>query len=378
MRPHNVKMKTLFSFALAATFLGSNLAPASADQSIIDNEFPGILGMPVCQSVAQLDCVESLNGIEGERVILGSFVETLKEIPWTDSRGNNIQETIQTWVVPFTSGSATIKVKPSVETENFIIDSQGKRAAAMRFFLFDEAERLDLLLQLVVRTSWLKPGAVGLSAANGDYKVQKIPGGRKWTFIGSRAQTAGYTDNWWEKYNSNAYADTAGTQHYFIIDHSGKDNASSWWDTSCDSKGFTTTSSNATMAGQPFWDATKKSLNFNLYGPHLDSQGKLNRGFFRFWASTEYLKCRWPASNFGQSNKFEVSVFNEDGTKQVATTVASVKEGILKVEAFNFHYSSPTIRLSAAKSAITCVNKAKKSLKVTAVKPVCPKGYKKK
>lgn len=332
--------------------------------------------MNKCLSETQLDCIEAVNGIEGEKVIPGVWKEYKVIKPWTDSRGNSIEEINQFWEVPYAAGPLTFRINPSVETPNYIINEQGKRAAAMRILVFEDTENLEAKVQLVVRTSWLKPGAVGLAADNADFKVAKIGGGNRWTFKGTRAQTFGYTTDWWGKYNTNAFADTKGSQLYFIVDHSGTSNETSWWDISCDSKGFTTTSSNATMAGQPFWDSGKQSLNFNMYGPHLDTAGKRNKGFFRFWASTAYLKCRWPQSNLGETNQFTVGVYNEDGTKQIATTVASVKDGVLKVEAFNFHYSSPTIRLSAAKTTITCVNKAKKTKKVSALKPTCPTGYK--
>lgn len=82
--------------------------------------------------------------------------------------------------------------------------------------------------------------------------------------------------------------------------------------------------------------------------------------------------------------------------------LVTISDGILHVRAYDFHYSVPTIRVrsevaamtptpsptasvtagttrspQAKKITITCV-KGKLIKKVTAVKPVCPKGYKKK
>ena len=109
-----------------------------------------------------------------------------------------------------------------------------------------------------------------------------------------------------------------------------------------------------------------------------------------------------------------VSITSSDGGQQnVATTVVNEDNGWLHLSATGFTFSSPTLKVkltqdgsigsptpqpsakpsasaepapttSAApvavakkKSTITCV-KGKKVKKVTAVKPQCPKGYKKK
>jgi hypothetical protein len=68
----------------------------------------------------------------------------------------------------------------------------------------------------------------------------------------------------------------------------------------------------------------------------------------------------------------------------VATTVVNEKNGFFRMGAYGFGFSSPTIKMkitqagtSGSKKTITCV-KGKTSKKVTAVKPVCPTGFKKK
>ena len=88
-----------------------------------------------------------------------------------------------------------------------------------------------------------------------------------------------------------------------------------------------------------------------------------------------------------------VSITSENGEANAATTVINEKNGWLKLGAYGFTFSSPTVRVKLTqeaatpvapvkpaaikKSSITCV-KGKTSKKVTAVNPVCPKGYKKK
>jgi hypothetical protein len=123
----------------------------------------------------------------------------------------------------------------------------------------------------------------------------------------------------------------------------------------------------------------------------------MNRGFFTTEIPVAYLDCRWPKNVLTKSPRVEVSIVNTDGTSQIATTSVNIEKGILKVRAYGFHYSSPTIILKASNdlslptlvtspvvkevtqknSTITCV-KGKVTKKVTAVSPKCPAGYKKK
>jgi hypothetical protein len=85
-----------------------------------------------------------------------------------------------------------------------------------------------------------------------------------------------------------------------------------------------------------------------------------------------------------------ISIVSADGNNDVATTVAAEKDGWLSLSANNFQFSSPIIQVkftqeapvatakpAAKQTTITCV-KGKTTKKVTAAKPVCPKGYVKK
>ena len=81
----------------------------------------------------------------------------------------------------------------------------------------------------------------------------------------------------------------------------------------------------------------------------------------------------------------KVSVTSASGENKTAITVVKeTKDGWLKLAAYGFTFSSPTIsvKLTQAKAAaksitITCV-KGKTVKKITAVAPKCPAGFKKK
>jgi hypothetical protein len=77
-----------------------------------------------------------------------------------------------------------------------------------------------------------------------------------------------------------------------------------------------------------------------------------------------------------------ISVVGDGGEARTAVTTVKEANGWLKMAAYGFSFSSPTISVklsqaSAKKTTITCV-KGKLTKKVTAVGPKCPAGYKEK
>jgi hypothetical protein len=91
----------------------------------------------------------------------------------------------------------------------------------------------------------------------------------------------------------------------------------------------------------------------------------------------------------------KVQITYQDGTSKIATVTSRYdsKNDWINLRAYGFTYSTPQLAISfkqpeeaakqetkvvaPKKTTITCI-KGKTSKKVTAVKPQCPKGYKKK
>ena len=117
--------------------------------------------------------------------------------------------------------------------------------------------------------------------------------------------------------------------------------------------------------------------------------------------SEEVSKCLYGFS--GAAAKATISVTTTEGSQQIATTSFTNEGGWMHLSAKGFSFSSPTIKIVLSKeelgkvqgpnqdsapqkieapvvlkkSTITCT-KGKLIKKVTAVKPMCPSGYKKK
>lgn len=144
------------------------------------------------------------------------------------------------------------------------------------------------------------------------------------------------------------------------------------------------------------------SLNYRVTGLHYGPDGKtLNLGTYDLLLRSDAARCLYGFSNAPVSAS--VSITSGDGSQNVATTVVTEKDGWLKLQAAGFTFSEKTIRLKlnqeaaapaptptaeptptasaapvvAKKTTIQCV-KGKVVKKVTAVKPKCPAGYKKK
>jgi len=153
--------------------------------------------------------------------------------------------------------------------------------------------------------------------------------------------------------------------------------------------GVVTTNSTMYIDGPPvFKDDT---LDYKVASTHFESDGStVFKGSYELIMSSSVARCIYKFSSAPISAT--VSITSENGEANAATTVINEKNGWLKLGAYGFTFSSPTVRVKLAqekvvpkasvtvpakKSSITCV-KGKTSKKVTAVNPTCPKGYKKK
>jgi hypothetical protein len=152
--------------------------------------------------------------------------------------------------------------------------------------------------------------------------------------------------------------------------------------------------------GPPQFDKAEQSLNYTVGASHLDSKGELFKGYYQLNLRSDVARCLYGFGSAPIQAKIEVS--SSDGTPSVATTVINEKDGWLKMTAGGFTFSTPSIKVKLSqetpvvaptpsptptpattaklvvkKITITCV-KGKTSKKITAIKPMCPTGYKKK
>jgi hypothetical protein len=166
--------------------------------------------------------------------------------------------------------------------------------------------------------------------------------------------------------------------------------------------GMVSTNATAFSSGPPVFNELTQSLDYKVAAPHLTSEGKVFRGYYNLKMTTETARCIYDFKPI--PIQATISVVTQDGEKIVGTTVVNTNDDWIELTAANFEFSSPVLRVrltdkidtvkpvveptlsptpsptattTAKKVTITCT-KGKISKKVTAIKPTCPKGYKKK
>jgi hypothetical protein len=160
--------------------------------------------------------------------------------------------------------------------------------------------------------------------------------------------------------------------------------------------GVVTTNSTMYLDGPPTF--SDNTLDYKVASTHFEPDGTtVFKGSYELIMSSAVARCiyKFTAAPISAT----VSITSENGEANTATTVINEKNGWLKLGAYGFTFSSPTVRVkltqevaapapspsssqsaapvAAKKTSITCV-KGKTSKKVTAVNPKCPTGYKKK
>ena len=168
--------------------------------------------------------------------------------------------------------------------------------------------------------------------------------------------------------------------------------------------GFVTTNAAAYSAGPPAFNQELQSLDYKVIAPHYTAKGEVFKGSYDLKIRASIARCIY---GFNESPiQGSISIVADDGSMQVATQTVNEFDGWLSLSANGFTYSSPTISAKLTQKApepvvvapsatptptpspvvtikpvvkkmtITC-KKGKTIKKVTALKPSCPKGFKK-
>lgn len=144
--------------------------------------------------------------------------------------------------------------------------------------------------------------------------------------------------------------------------------------------GIVTTNSTMYIGNPPTFNQADQTLDYKVMAPHYLPDGSEFKGSYDLLIKSDVARCIYKFSNAPISAS--VSIVSSDGTSQVATVVVGERNGWLTLSAKGFTFSAPTLRVklsqkSAKKTTISCL-KGKTVKRVTAVKPACPAGFKKK
>lgn len=159
--------------------------------------------------------------------------------------------------------------------------------------------------------------------------------------------------------------------------------------------GLVTTNASVYSSEPPTWNPESMTLDYKIAAPHFNEAGDENVGTYTLAISNDVIKCLYGMSELPASAT--VSIVYGEKTTDIGTIAVGSRDGWSYFSADGFHFSTPTIRVKFAKPAPiaapatnpgskTQTPQAKKVIwcakgyakkKVTAVKPTCPKGYKK-
>lgn len=152
-------------------------------------------------------------------------------------------------------------------------------------------------------------------------------------------------------------------------------------------KGIVTTNATAYSDGPPAF--IDNQLSYTVMAPHFRPDGTTPfQGRYNLVLRSDVARCLYGFSSAPLQAKIEV--VDNNGAQSVAVTSVAESGGWLSLAASGFTFSGPTINVqltqpqapapviapTVKKKTITCVNpKTKRSTKVTATVPKCPKGF---
>ncbi len=387
------------------TLLLTNTASVNAADSnnFIDINVEQFRPLQPCVDALMLDCIEDA-GIEHSNGSKTSFV-TKEVIDYSNRNANVSSSRGFIWSAAIESQSGPvenfeygvfIRTKARFDVIGQIVSEpgisvtirpQGKESKTDRYFVN-------------LRTSWLQIFSVSGFATDYSLVTQAIPGGTSIKFSALPVTQYGVTafsdarimsDNakgrpWREVTATTADRKIeANFQHFDAIPRK-----KAQWHAECASTGFPITFSNGFATPIIYAAGDLKSTRGTILGragdlvwlitaPHLTPENQIIRGNYEADVPAKWLNCAFPNNGITQAPRIEIQITDENEGPQIATTSAKIVDGALLVRAFGFHYSTPHFRVynpAPSKIVFTC-KKGLLTKKISAIQPVCPKGYKK-
>lgn len=130
--------------------------------------------------------------------------------------------------------------------------------------------------------------------------------------------------------------------------------------------------------GGMYWDPKESGLVMQVGSPHYDVDGSVIDGWFEGAIRGRYITQRFGIQPGVAAGRAQLEIVYNDGVKKIATITAKydATSDWLYLKGYGFTYSNPKLVVKFNQT-ITCI-KGSVMKKVSASKPVCPAGYKKK
>ncbi len=139
--------------------------------------------------------------------------------------------------------------------------------------------------------------------------------------------------------------------------------------------GIVSTNATTYLPGPPTFNATEGSLDYKVLAPHFLNDGSEFKGTYDLVMRTDIARCVYGFSN--APIKASVSIVSEEGVNQVAATTISESGGLLRLGAYGFTFSAPTLRVKLSQETESVVKTETKATPEPAQEVETPKKNKK-
>lgn len=110
--------------------------------------------------------------------------------------------------------------------------------------------------------------------------------------------------------------------------------------------GFVSTNATQYSPGPPRFSKSTGTLDYRVAAPHYRSGGDTFLGMYNLIMRSELARCLYGFSNAPLNAS--ISVVDDQGVTTVGTKNVSEKDGWIKIAAYGFGFSSPTIKIKFA------------------------------
>jgi len=357
--------------ASAPTIVGrDSVSQHAKSPHFIDEWGKHFMGVPVCEGPKDLDCVEGLRVRSDGHWVTATLVEWHWE-RHRDSRRGLMEGVQSTWSYNSASeGETFVVVQSTMQPRKSLLD--GKPALDYGLFI-DLWRRADSehpsmgpddlncasgrisdctltspalpsadYFEVSARTSWLRDNGTSIAGGRPRMTQEPIPGGTRWTIAAHQILSSYPRKGQWGDPTMPALGWLP--RWGLSILHAGESTEDSAWDPGCAEYGAPWS---AGGSGRLHWVKSKRTFDFELHAPHLDPFGEPLEGDFTAQIPLAWLRCF--AGKAVKPAYLSLSVVDEEGQEQVATTAIRVRKGTVFARATGFHFSSPTIELGTAK-----------------------------
>lgn len=291
----------------------------------------------VCSTDAQLDCVESIEAYLNGAWVKGTASSTV-------NNGQNNVPTSRNWTITGVTGlngATDLTVTHLINyTGNLLLQTtispngtQGDRDA--------NSLPRDTKFRATVRTSWVLPTHVSGKLTDAKITVTKLAASGA-----SKISMEGTPLIYMVISNESSLTSPTGKGDYEVRDFSMTASDGRFYPIKqdCIEKSAIMTSENG--YGHPLPVFANGNLDLKVSSPHFRSDGTTKHlGIYEANVPIDMARCLW-GSTIDTTSKFEIKVFETDGSTKLATTSVDVTSDAVVIRASGFTFSTPTVRVS--------------------------------